>query len=302
MTTTSYGDKLTHLFWEKDQVFSFNSTTVHLFFYLLKVNKAGNWSEEFNHPDKRTLAALGCGRATLIKSKQTLIDAELLEYTAGGAHYGAQTKYSLITPYMKVMEVKKAVSTYVQPSGKVIVSKNLGATNEAPKDDLGVINEAPKSTPKAIKHIINVNLGATNETPNSIPKPKKRSEKAGLGVTNRTPNLTSLNIEYKQLNINNNNIILNIEEILAFDFKDQKKRNLEGFIRNLKELGANDDDLICLLKVSEFGIIGHPVWKYISNAKSSNGMIKQPIAYIKSRVLPVASGESYTQLSSIERR
>ena len=279
MTTSiksSYLDLL-NKFWRKNQVYSFNAQSMALYFYLLDVNNAGEWSVTFNHTDKRILAILKCSRATLLKSKQSLVEAGLLFYKAGGAHYGAQTEYSFEQSFTApVAEVAEKVNAnYVYPSGKVIESKNVGATDEA-----------PKTTPKAIKYIINVDLAATNNTPKSIPKPIKCTTPVDLGATDRTSNLTPLNIILEKTKEKYQPPILNIDEILAFEFKDRKQRNLEGFIRNLQSLGAKDNDLKALLQVSEFGVIGHPIWKYIADVKSSNGTIKQPIAFIKSRVLP----------------
>ncbi len=67
---------------------------------------------------------------------------------------------------------------------------------------------------------------------------------------------------------------------------DGIQRNTEGLVRNLRSLQATQEDIDKLLYESNYGEIGHPIWKHIYEAKNSNGGIKQPIRFIFSRLLP----------------
>lgn len=67
---------------------------------------------------------------------------------------------------------------------------------------------------------------------------------------------------------------------------DGEPRNTSGLIRNLRNMHATDKDIRNLLKLSEFGKIGHPIWEAIFEAKNSNGAIKQPVRFIFSKLLP----------------
>ena len=56
-----------------------------------------------------------------------------------------------------------------------------------------------------------------------------------------------------------------IQDIKAPD--DGQERNLEGLILLLKEWGCSDDEVCSAAQWSNYGQIGHPVWKMISSAR-----------------------------------
>lgn len=64
----------------------------------------------------------------------------------------------------------------------------------------------------------------------------------------------------------------------------EKPRNKDGLNRFLKEIYAQKDDAELIKRLSNFGEIGHPVWKLIAEVRNSNGQIKRPAKFIISRL------------------
>ncbi|MDR1883715.1 MAG: hypothetical protein LBR26_13165 [Prevotella sp.] len=65
---------------------------------------------------------------------------------------------------------------------------------------------------------------------------------------------------------------------------DGVKRNWEGLKRKLTELKCSPDDYNRIVKLSNYGKIGHPVWKALAEITESKGKINQPVKFILSRI------------------
>lgn len=61
-------------------------------------------------------------------------------------------------------------------------------------------------------------------------------------------------------------------------------RNWEALKRKLKELNCPPDDFAKIVQLSDYGRLGHPVWKTFGKIAESNGKITQPIDFILSRI------------------
>lgn len=65
---------------------------------------------------------------------------------------------------------------------------------------------------------------------------------------------------------------------------DGVDRNWDGLKRKLKEFNCPPDDFVKIVQLSDYGKIGHPIWKTFRLIIESNGKITQPIQFILSRI------------------
>lgn len=63
---------------------------------------------------------------------------------------------------------------------------------------------------------------------------------------------------------------------------DGMQRNFEGLLENLHSYKIPPSEQYAIILKSNFGAIGHPVWKGFSNIRGSNGKIKLPGHYLLS--------------------
>ncbi|MBQ8673384.1 MAG: DUF4373 domain-containing protein [Bacteroides sp.] len=63
---------------------------------------------------------------------------------------------------------------------------------------------------------------------------------------------------------------------------DGRQRNLEGLLRNLREQRVPPREQYAIVLKSNFGIIGHPVWRGFITLRGSYGKIRQPGRYLLS--------------------
>lgn len=63
---------------------------------------------------------------------------------------------------------------------------------------------------------------------------------------------------------------------------DSRKRNLEGLLENLKQYKVPVPEQYAIILKSNFGLIGHPVWKGICTLRDSHGKIRLPGRYLLS--------------------
>lgn len=64
----------------------------------------------------------------------------------------------------------------------------------------------------------------------------------------------------------------------------QTKRNYTGLIRSLEDLHVSANEAYDIAKLSNYGEIGHPVWKHIIECEQSKGRIRMPGKYIISKL------------------
>lgn len=67
---------------------------------------------------------------------------------------------------------------------------------------------------------------------------------------------------------------------------DDVNRNFDALKRNVRAIKATPAQALMLIKLSNFGEIGNPIWKCFSDIRESNGAIKQPVQFIFSRIKP----------------
>lgn len=63
---------------------------------------------------------------------------------------------------------------------------------------------------------------------------------------------------------------------------DGMQRNFVGLLENLRSYKIPPSEQYAIILKSNFGVIGHPVWKGFSNIRGSNGKIKLPGHYLLS--------------------
>lgn len=63
---------------------------------------------------------------------------------------------------------------------------------------------------------------------------------------------------------------------------DSRKRNLEGLLESLKQYKVPVPEQYAIIMKSNFGLIGHPVWKGICTLRDSHGKIRLPGRYLLS--------------------
>lgn len=59
-------------------------------------------------------------------------------------------------------------------------------------------------------------------------------------------------------------------------------RNLDGLLFNLRQFGISPQEQRAIILKSNFGIIGHPMWKGFSTIRESCGKIRQPGKFLLS--------------------
>ena len=75
------------------------------------------------------------------------------------------------------------------------------------------------------------------------------------------------------------------EEILSSIPRDGVKRNTEGLLLALDGLHIPVADRPKLIRMGNWGAIGHPIWKAIYEVNNSGGRITQPAKFIYSRLM-----------------
>lgn len=64
--------------------------------------------------------------------------------------------------------------------------------------------------------------------------------------------------------------------------RDGQKRNLEGLLLNLRQFNIAPQEQYAIILRSNFGAIGHPMWKGFGTLRESHGKIRQPGRYLLS--------------------
>ena len=78
---------------------------------------------------------------------------------------------------------------------------------------------------------------------------------------------------------------MNEEEILSSVPRDGVERNTEGLLLALDGLHIPVADRPKLIRMGNWGAIGHPIWKAIYEVNNSGGRITQPAKFIYSRLM-----------------
>lgn len=68
--------------------------------------------------------------------------------------------------------------------------------------------------------------------------------------------------------------------------QDGMQRNLDGLIFNLRQLRISPQEQYAIIVKSNFGVIGHPLWKGFYALRESRGKIRQPGRYLLSLCKP----------------
>lgn len=64
--------------------------------------------------------------------------------------------------------------------------------------------------------------------------------------------------------------------------RDGLRRNLEGLLLNLAQHRIPPQEQYAIILKSNFGIIGHPLWRGFEVLRTSHGKIRQPGRYLLS--------------------
>lgn len=84
--------------------------------------------------------------------------------------------------------------------------------------------------------------------------------------------------------------VMNEEEILSSVPRDGVERNTEGLLLALDGLHIPVADRLKLVKLGNWGAIGHPIWKAIYEVNNSGGRITQPAKFIYARLMKKRAG------------
>jgi hypothetical protein len=84
--------------------------------------------------------------------------------------------------------------------------------------------------------------------------------------------------------------VMNEEEILSSVPRDGVERNTEGLLLALDGLHIPVADRPKLVKLGNWGAIGHPIWKAIYEVNNSGGRITQPAKFIYARLMKKRAG------------
>ena len=68
---------------------------------------------------------------------------------------------------------------------------------------------------------------------------------------------------------------------------DGLKRNMDGLLFNLRQFGIPPQEQYAIVLRSNFGLIGHPMWKGFCALRESHGKIRQPGRYLLSLCCPI---------------
>ncbi len=168
--------KLINHFWTINEVYSFDSKEIALFFYLLKINNLTSWSESFNHNNHKVLSSIGIkDRRTLSEARNRLKQANLIDFNAKNG--SANVKYWIIDPdktctetSAKNAQVSEQVATSaknaqvsaqvdVQVSGRFMYSKDkLNKNIYTPEEFLKTWEKARMHWDKKPTNILKLNF------------------------------------------------------------------------------------------------------------------------------------------------
>jgi hypothetical protein len=85
-------------------------------------------------------------------------------------------------------------------------------------------------------------------------------------------------------NQNKGNNTSSIEELEQSIPIDNIKRNFDGLIQRLRRYNIPDKEICEIVKVSNYGQIGHLIWSLCSTIDCSNGQIHTPASFLLSRL------------------
>ena len=240
---------LINRFWRLDETYQFSTSETRVYFYLLKVANTLAWPATFKHSDVRAAAACGVSLPVFKAARKALAEAGLIQYISGGAGHAKKTEYHF-TGCEDCTEDPRL-------NCRVTCNKSLEQPVKKPIENAPVIAD----------------LGERKQLPNSAP----------YNSINTRLDKDQIRSESEEGD-GNFDLLLDPEKLPIPN--DGEPRNTSGLIRNLRQMHATDKDIRNLLKLSEFGKIGHPIWEAIFEAKNSNGAIKQPVRFIFSKLLP----------------
>ena len=66
---------------------------------------------------------------------------------------------------------------------------------------------------------------------------------------------------------------------------DGTNRNFSGLLQSLAQFRIPPADQYAIIRKSNYGAIGHPIWKALNDLRNSNGKIKLPVGFLMSRML-----------------
>lgn len=255
---------LINRFWRLHKTNQFSTSATSLYFYLLDIANSARWPEKFTHSDALAAVSIGVSIPTLKSAKNVLLEAGLINFTAGGNGYGKKTVY-ILSGCENCEQVNSA---------ECMVSCEKEVKEKA-------VKVAPKQSPNKIDESENYNLG----------------EK--ISQQNAEKSFSNIYIDKDKNKIKKNSSSPKVDD--PFDLEDLKapndgvKRNLDGLLRNLRDLNFTSVEAKPIIIGSNYGRIGDPVWAAFSEIKRSNGAIKAPKRFIQSRLF-----SNYQNLSNHE--
>lgn len=210
---------------------------------------------------------LPCGVSLPVSkaARKALAEAGLIQYIAGGAGHAKKTEYHFT---------------------------GCEDCTEDPRLNCRVTCNKPMEEPvkKSVENVqVTADLGERKQLPNSAP----------YNSINTRLDKDQIRSESEEGD-GNFDLLLDPEK-LPIPNDGEPHGNTSGLIRNLRQMHATDKDIANLLKLSEFGKIGHPIWEAIFEAKNSNGAIKQPVRFIFSKLLPAKRKRSIMKTTTTYR-
>lgn len=116
-----------------------------------------------------------------------------------------------------------------------------------------------------------------------------------VNVCNNPTQHTFMHAETPQIKVNKSKDNLSISPLTGRNegyqgrkkeeiHSEETKRNYMGLIQSLEDLKVSSGEAYDIAKLSNYGEIGHPVWKAIIECEESKGRIRMPGKYILSKI------------------
>jgi hypothetical protein len=140
--------------------FPFSATEADLFYELVALCNERSWPTEFFYSNPLLCAHLGMSESTLIRARNRLKQAGLLEFTSG--HKRSPTVYRLLDPDAEIplQNASKNAST----SASISASKSASRSDTPYKEQTKRKTKTPKSAPADVSEEVE-----ENSTPDALP-------------------------------------------------------------------------------------------------------------------------------------
>lgn len=260
---------LVNKFWMLNETWCFTSSETRLYFQILDLFNKSFWADEIKITDIKLQGLTGFSAENLKKSRKNLINSGLIQMRKGGL--GRITAYQIPQRYEDTLTnvTDKNVTneaTTIEPT-----TNNSETTDTFVAQPTQYIRACVKQVKQKLKEKTLPNRETTSNQAEGVKGGQKVLvvEKKEVATPQPTPApQTSNQATQDALSVPN----------------DNTPRNFEGLCRRLRDLKMTRAQAFKVIKLSNFGEIGHKVWQVLAYIRDNMATLKAPIQFLFSRL------------------